>query len=344
MLYQKPTRPRSNGHAVVLAVDLVHAEGAGVDLVLPGRDVGGDVLDQAGLDLLAEAAAAPGLEQVGDVALLQQRRQLGLERLVLVDLDVDRDVRVGRHVLVGEVLPQAEARVVVLDVIPGDRDRLGGLRRRRARGGAGAVVGAVDGAVEAPLPEQAPTTMTRIARSPSDRQRVVTHSTSLFRASRVPLRELVTAASSTIGDRPGRALPGVWLVSKVSNRIDDQVSATPPTKVAIGRQDLFGTAPTGRRNPKAPQALVVQYGVHDTRNFRYRFAPWQHDDKPKPRPGRNGPTIAVIAREAGVSVPTVSKVINGRSDVAPRDAPSRRGGHPRARLSAIARSAAPGAP
>ena len=112
-------------HAVVLAVDLVHAEGARVDRVLPGRDVGGDVLDQAGLDLLAEAAAAPRLEQVGHVALLQQRRQLGLERLVLVDLDVDRDVRVRRHVLVGQGLPQAEARVVVLDVVPGDGDRLG---------------------------------------------------------------------------------------------------------------------------------------------------------------------------------------------------------------------------
>lgn len=32
--------------------------------------------------------------------------------------------------------------------------------------------------------------------------------------------------------------------------------------------------------------------------------------------GRGGPTLAVIAREALVSVPTVSKVINGRSDVA----------------------------
>src|SRR5699024_459745 len=30
-----------------------------------------------------------------------------------------------------------------------------------------------------------------------------------------------------------------------------------------------------------------------------------------------GPTIAVIAAEAGVSVPTVSKVLNGRPDVAP---------------------------
>jgi DNA-binding LacI/PurR family transcriptional regulator len=35
------------------------------------------------------------------------------------------------------------------------------------------------------------------------------------------------------------------------------------------------------------------------------------------RTGRNGTTIAVIAREAGVSAPTVSKVMNGRADVAP---------------------------
>ncbi len=35
------------------------------------------------------------------------------------------------------------------------------------------------------------------------------------------------------------------------------------------------------------------------------------------RSGRRGPTIDLIAREAGVSVPTVSKVINGRADVAP---------------------------
>ena len=38
---------------------------------------------------------------------------------------------------------------------------------------------------------------------------------------------------------------------------------------------------------------------------------------PERRSGRSGTTIAVIAREAGVSAPTVSKVINGRSDVAP---------------------------
>ncbi|GGY03397.1 transcriptional regulator [Streptomyces minutiscleroticus] len=34
-------------------------------------------------------------------------------------------------------------------------------------------------------------------------------------------------------------------------------------------------------------------------------------------PGTAGPTLAVVARAAGVSVPTASKVVNGRADVAP---------------------------
>src|SRR6476659_10127006 len=38
---------------------------------------------------------------------------------------------------------------------------------------------------------------------------------------------------------------------------------------------------------------------------------------PKSRRSSNGTTIAFIAAQAGVSVPTVSKVINGRADVAP---------------------------
>ncbi len=38
---------------------------------------------------------------------------------------------------------------------------------------------------------------------------------------------------------------------------------------------------------------------------------------PKARRPRRTTTIAQIAEQAGVSVPTVSKVINGRSDVAP---------------------------
>ena len=38
---------------------------------------------------------------------------------------------------------------------------------------------------------------------------------------------------------------------------------------------------------------------------------------PKVRRPRRTATIAQIAEQAGVSVPTVSKVINGRADVAP---------------------------
>ena len=38
---------------------------------------------------------------------------------------------------------------------------------------------------------------------------------------------------------------------------------------------------------------------------------------PGDRHPRNGTTMEFIAAQAGVSVPTVSKVINGRSDVAP---------------------------
>ena len=67
------------------------------------------------------------------------------------------------------VLPQAEARVVVLDVVPGDRDRLaGGLGRRGAGGARGRRRrrgrGAVDGAgVAAPPLEQAPSTNIAVA-------------------------------------------------------------------------------------------------------------------------------------------------------------------------------------
>ena len=100
----------------------------------------GDVLDQAGFDLLAAGRRRPtsgtgrARRPAGAASV-----ELGLERLVLDDLDVDRDVRVGRRVLVGEGLPQAEARIVVLDVLPVDGHRLGGRRAvaEAARGGRG---------------------------------------------------------------------------------------------------------------------------------------------------------------------------------------------------------------
>src|SRR4029079_953678 len=66
--------------AVLLAVDLVHAQGAWIDLTCPRRDVGGSVLHETGLLLLTQPAAAPRLEEVRRGAGLEKRRQLGLER------------------------------------------------------------------------------------------------------------------------------------------------------------------------------------------------------------------------------------------------------------------------
>ena len=86
------------------------------------------------VDLLAQAAAAPRLEQVGHVAGLEVGLDRGLERLVLHHGDVDLHVRVLGRVGVGHRLPVGLARIVVLDVPPVDRDGLavaGGLGRGR---------------------------------------------------------------------------------------------------------------------------------------------------------------------------------------------------------------------
>ena len=134
-------------HAVLLAVDLVQPDRRRAEVADPTRRGLGDVLHETGRDLVAQTAAAPRLEQVGDVTGLQVGLQRGLERLVLHHRDVDRDVRVLGGVGVGHRLPVRFAWVVVLDVPPLDRDglaalggsRLGGrlsgwCRRRHGRG------------------------------------------------------------------------------------------------------------------------------------------------------------------------------------------------------------------
>ena len=127
------------GDAVLLAVDLVHAQGARVDLRSPRRHRVGDVLDETGVGLLAKAAATPRLEQVRRRLGLHQRRELGLESLVLQVVDVDRHFGVIGHVLVSKGLPEALARIVVLDVVPVDRrGRRGGRLSAGLRGGLGA--------------------------------------------------------------------------------------------------------------------------------------------------------------------------------------------------------------
>ncbi len=126
------------GHAVLLAVVVVDAHGTGVDRVLPVGDVGGDVLEQAGVGLGGHDAAAPRLEQVRIVGS-GRRGQLRLERLVLEDGDLDGDVRVFRHVGVGGGLEVGLAGVAGRDVPPVDGDGLAarGGRCRRFRRGAG---------------------------------------------------------------------------------------------------------------------------------------------------------------------------------------------------------------
>ena len=130
--------------AVLLALVLVDAHGARVDRVLPGRDVGGDVLEQAGVGLLGHAAAAPRLEQVGDVAApgssvasLVLNASFSRTVILIVTLGC------AAVVVVGDRLEVGLARVVVRDVPPVDRDRRrlacgcrrGGCGRRRSRRG-----------------------------------------------------------------------------------------------------------------------------------------------------------------------------------------------------------------
>ena len=64
----------------------VHAEGAGVDLCPSTATSAVMSLTQAGLDLLGQPPPPHDWNRSGDVALLEERRELGLERLVLEDV------------------------------------------------------------------------------------------------------------------------------------------------------------------------------------------------------------------------------------------------------------------
>jgi hypothetical protein len=96
-------------------------------------DVGGDVLDQAGVDLLLEHAAAPRGEDVGRVARLRDRGQLGLVRLVLQDRGLDRDVRVLGLELLGALRPERLERLGGREVPPLQRHLCGRAARALLR-------------------------------------------------------------------------------------------------------------------------------------------------------------------------------------------------------------------
>jgi hypothetical protein len=125
---------------VDLAVDRVRVEGIRDQRVPPLTDVRGEVLDQSRLGLLGEHAAAPGVEDVRRVAGLDDRGQLGLERLVLQRRDVELDAGVGRLELTGHLGPLRHHRVGVGDVPPADglaRAGLPAVVAASGQGGAG---------------------------------------------------------------------------------------------------------------------------------------------------------------------------------------------------------------
>jgi len=65
---------------------------------------------EAGLGLLVEHAATPGVKHVGRIGRLQQRRELGLESLVLQERQFDLDIRVLRHEVGGDGIHQLHFR------------------------------------------------------------------------------------------------------------------------------------------------------------------------------------------------------------------------------------------
>ena len=121
------------GRAVLDAVDLVDAHAGRVHAVDPVGDLIRDRPGHAGGGLLGEDATAPGLEDVRRGPALHLDGEPGLEGLVLEDSDVDLDVGVLGHVLVGDRLAERQARFGRLDVPPVDLDRILAHGRSRSQ-------------------------------------------------------------------------------------------------------------------------------------------------------------------------------------------------------------------
>jgi len=139
---------------VVVEADQAGLVGQGIDLALDRQAVDerrvvhgaqlaaigvhrlGQVLDGAGAGLLGQHAAAPGVEQVRRIVRLQQRRQLGLERLVLKELHLDLDARMGGFKVLDDLAPGGADVGVGIQVEPFDRnigERRAGRKRKPDR-------------------------------------------------------------------------------------------------------------------------------------------------------------------------------------------------------------------
>ncbi len=95
----------SDGHAVILAVDLERRQRGAQRGLGVGRDLVGQVHRLAGGDDVGELAAAAGHEQVGGVARVEGGLELAVHLFVLHGLDLDGDARIRRFEGGGGVFP-----------------------------------------------------------------------------------------------------------------------------------------------------------------------------------------------------------------------------------------------
>ena len=130
------------------------------------------------------------------------------------------------------------------------------------------------------------------------------------------------AESCAIVGRSARPRRDAWEpVGGVASSSASKVSK-PAATVSTSGPYGAGTRRQGdsTRSAKRYRSVGVRCRGHGERNFRngirIRYTPAMVDgSEPSATAARRGTTIAYIAAQTGVSVPTVSKVINGRADV-----------------------------
>ena len=125
LLYQKPTTPTENGSPYVLPSTCQPATEPPIFSIVVGGRLG-DVLDQAGLDLVGELAAAPLHVDVRRVAGLERGVELGEHVLVLHRADLDGHAGVRGLEVGGDLLVVVLAVAVVGVVPPGEGRRVAG--------------------------------------------------------------------------------------------------------------------------------------------------------------------------------------------------------------------------
>ena len=234
--------------------------------------------------------------------------------------------------------------IVVLDVIPGDRDGLGGLGRHRCSGRSlAAVDGAVDGACRgAAARAGGHRPGPRFTRIPTDRRRVTTTRSPPPEPSSGYVRALVRAVVDCATTRRVMALTELPRVRKFRTPSSRFRSTT--TDVRDGRQDLLPHCASMRlacrdsvgRQIRSAETFDATSSLHC--RHRRRDPRSAHDESRRS-------TIAVIAREAGRVRPDRLEGDQRPADVAPAtrrrvEAAIREHGYQRTPRSAAPRAAA----